>query len=167
MDDEGDEDDVVTTTHARYGEGHPVLVLAMDSQHWSGEPQPVFPLHELTTIGSSPHADVRLDGLQPVHAEVRHDDRDEYVLVMLGSGEAPAATHHDPARVPGPQVLRTGSTFHVGRWALTFQRAEAADHGRPYGGREGGEGERQPLQPARPDYSEEHDEAVRREGGPA
>ena len=158
--------EAITTTHAGYGEGHPVLVLAMDSQGWSGEPQPVYPLREVTTIGSSPGADIRLDGLQPVHAEVRHDDRDEYVLVLLSSGEAPAATDDDPTSVPGPQVLRTGATFHVGRWALTFQRAEAADHGRPFGGREGGEGELQSLQPPRPDYRGEHDEARRRDTGP-
>jgi hypothetical protein len=143
----------VTTTHAGYGEGHPVLLLAMGEHGWSGEPQPVFPLdRERTTIGSAPDADVRLDGLEPVHAQVLHDADDDYVLVLLAPGQAPVATDDDPAGRPGPQALHTGSTFRIGPWALTFQRAESADHGRPFGGREGGEGERQPFQPPRPDY---------------
>lgn len=153
-----------TTTHAGYGEGHPALRVAVDEQGWSGEPQPVFALdREVTTIGSGPEADVRLSGLAPVHAEVRHDDRDEYVLVLLADGTAPAAPEEDPTARPAPQVLRTGATFRIGPWALSFERAESADHGRPYGGRQGGEGERQPVQPPRPDYRAEHEEAVRQE----
>ena len=38
---------------------------------------------EVTTIGSDPAADVRLPGLQPQHAEVRRDERDEYVVHRL------------------------------------------------------------------------------------
>jgi hypothetical protein len=52
------------------------------------------------------------------------------------------------------QVLRTGAQFVLGPWRFVFMRAEFADHGRPYGGREGGEGEVQPDQPPRPDYRE-------------
>jgi len=43
----------------------------------------------------------------------------------------------------------------VGDWTLTFMRDEYADHGRPFGGREGGEGAVQPAQGARPDYGGE------------
>ncbi len=130
----------VTTTHAGYGEGQPRLRLAVDRQGWSGRPQQVFPLdREATTIGSAPDADISLPGLAVRHAQVRHDERDEYVLVLLGPGEAPAGPEEDPTATPVPQVLRTGATFRVGDWALSFERAEEADHGRPYGGREGGE----------------------------
>lgn len=122
------------TTPGGYGAGHPVLVLAMGEHGWSGGRQPVFALHhEVTTIGSAPDADVRLDELAPAHAQVLHDERDDYVLVLLAPGEAPAAAHDDPAGVPGPQPLHSGSTFRIGRWALTFLRAESADHGQPAG----------------------------------
>lgn len=152
----------VTTTHAGYGEGRPRLRLAVDRQGWSGQPQQVFPLdREVTTIGSAPDADISLPGLAARHAQVRHDERDEYVLVLLGPGEAPAGPEEDPTATPVPQVLRTGATFRVGDWALSFERAEEADHGRPYGGREGGEGSVQLRQPPRPDYREEHREAAR------
>lgn len=155
----------VTTTHGGYGEGHPVLVLAVGEHGWSGERQPVFGLdHEVTTIGSAPDCDIRLAGLAPLHARIVHDERDDYVLALLAPGEAPAATDDDPAATPGPQPLHAGATFRLGRWALTFLRAESADHGRPFGGRAGGEGEGQPYQGPRPDYRREHDEAARREG---
>ena len=156
--------DDVTTTHAGYGEGHPSLRLAMDDRDWRGDPQPVFDLvREITTIGSGPDDDVRLDGLAPHHARVEHDERDDYVLVLLAPGEAPASPDDDPAARPAPQVLHTGATFRVGPWALTFERAESADHGRPFGGREGGEGSVQRAQPPRPDYTAAHDEAAREE----
>ena len=155
----------VTTTHGGYGDGHPVLVLAVGEHGWSGERQPVFALdHEVTTIGSAPGSDIRLTGLAPLHARIVHDERDDYVLALLAPGEAPAATDDDPAGTPGPQPLRAGSTFRIGGCALTFLRAESADHGRPSGGRAGGEGEGHPSQGRRPDYRREHDEAVRREG---
>lgn len=158
-----------STTHAGYGEGHPCLRLAMEDRDWTGEgePQPVFDLdREVTTIGSSPDADIRLEGLAPVHARIEHDARDEYVLVFVAPGEAPAAaTDEDPTAPPAPTVLRTGATFRIGPWALSFDRAEWADHGRPYGGHQGGEGSVEPAQPPRPDYTAAHDEALRREAG--
>ncbi len=154
----------VTTTHAGYGDGHPCLRLAMEGRDWSGEPQPVFDLdREVTTIGSAPECDIRLDGLAPVHARVEHDERDDYLLVLLAPGEAPTLATDDPTDRPGRQVLHTGATFRVGEWALSFERAEDADHGRPFGGRQGGEGSVQNAQPPRPDYRQAHDEAARQE----
>jgi hypothetical protein len=41
----------------------------------------------------------------------------------------------------------------MGPWTFVYARDEYADHGRPYGGREGGEGTHQPRQPERPDYT--------------
>lgn len=158
--------DATTTTHAGYGEGRPRLRLAVDAQGWSGEPQPVFELdREVTRIGSAPDADIRLADLAPQHAEIRHDERDEYVLVLVGPGEAPTSPGGDATGRPRPQVLRTGETFRVGPWALSFERAEWADHGRPFGGRQGGEGSAQPTQPPRPDYTAEHEREQEREAG--
>lgn len=46
-------------------------------------------------------------------------------------------------------VLRTGSRVDLGRWTVTFYREEYADHGRPFGGRIGGELGHQRVQPQR------------------
>jgi predicted GNAT family acetyltransferase len=44
----------------------------------------------------------------------------------------------------------------MGAWRLVFARDEFADHGRPYGGRNGGEGAHQRRQAPRPDYAAQH-----------
>ena len=143
-----------TSTHAGYGEGNPRLVLSHGGWAYEGEAQTFFPLDaELTTIGSGPDADIPLDGLAAVHAEIHHDDRDDYVLVLHGEGGAPTVSSGSSVDRPGPQALHSGASFRVGDWTLTFMRDEFADHGRPFGGREGGEGEVQPAQPPRPDYT--------------
>lgn len=38
-----------------------------------------------------------------------------------------------------PSVLRTGARVQMGQWSMAFFREEFADHGRPFGGRSGGE----------------------------
>lgn len=134
----------VTTTHDPGRGGMPRLVeVSVKDVRRSG-----FPVHwlqqERTTIGSDPGCDIVLDGLSPLHAEVVHDGRDEYVIVA-----------HDPAvRVHGQVVteslLRTSSRIQLGAQQLTFVREEYADHGRPFGGRIGGELGRQRPQPPRP-----------------
>lgn len=69
----------------------------------------------------------------------------EFVVVHLGRGE--------PVRVNGERVrqriLRTATRVEIGSWTMTFARDEYADHGRPYGGRIGGELGRQRPQPPR------------------
>jgi hypothetical protein len=56
-------------------------------------------------------------------------------------------------RVNGAPVntvaLRTAARVDVGRWTMSFFREEFADHGRPYGGRIGGELGHQRPQPGR------------------
>ena len=47
-------------------------------------------------------------------------------------------------------LLRTASRVQLGEWTMTFYREEYADHGRPYGGRVGGEIGHQRPQPPRP-----------------
>ena len=135
----------MTTTHDPGRGGNPRLVLA---------PRPVpddrldvFALREeVTTLGSGADCDIRLDGLEPRHAEIHHDERDEYVLVALGRSGG--------VRVNGAPVetalLRTATRLDVGGWTLTYARDEFADHGRPYGGRVGGELGHQRPQPPRP-----------------
>lgn len=137
-----------TTTHAAWGAGHPRLLISRGDERF---------VHEITTevvrVGSAPGNELTLLDCDPVHATIRHDARDEYVLTLHGAGEMnanplSAATH------PGDrsETLRTGAHFTAGGWMLVFAREEFADHGRPFGGREGGEFSDQPPQPARPDY---------------
>jgi hypothetical protein len=123
----------------------PVLAPRVDGP--SGGTRQVFALRrDVTTIGSAPDSDIVLPGLATRHAEVWHDERDEFVLVRLAEREetlvngAPADT----------AVLRTASRIRLGEVTMSFYREEYADHGRPYGGRIGGELGRQRPQPPRP-----------------
>jgi hypothetical protein len=136
----------VTTTHARPGDGNPRMIMAPRRHPKPDDRRPVFALRkEVTTIGSGPGCDIRLPRLEPLHAEIRHDDEDEYVLVRV-SGV-------DGTRVNGAPVdsavLRTASRVQVGEWTMSFYREEYADHGRPFGGRIGGELGYQRAQPDR------------------
>lgn len=140
----------VSTTNDPAGGGRPRLIVGergtrLDEGGGASADQQEFALLPgVTTIGSGPDADVRLAGLHPQHAEVRRDRADEYVYV-----------HLDPARastVDGASIrdkpLHTGDRIELGNWVLSFARAEYADHGRPYGGRQGGEGSDQRQQQA-------------------
>lgn len=112
---------------------------------WDGERQPLFWLQDVTSIGSDPTCDIVLGGLEPRHAIVRHDSEDEYVVHVL-AGPGSASVHGEPAH---GRKLRTGARLDVGEHHLVFYREEFADHGRPYGGRIGGEAGHQRAQPAR------------------
>ncbi|MBA2444222.1 MAG: hypothetical protein H0V49_02700 [Nocardioidaceae bacterium] len=136
----------VTTTHDPNRGGSPRLVMPPGPYARLGDRPKVFPLHDdVTTIGGGADCDIRLPGLEPLHAEIRHDDEDEFVLVRRGS---PGTT-----RVHGAPVetasLRTGCGIDLGQWHLSYFREEYADHGRPYGGRIGGELGHQRSQPSR------------------
>src|SRR5262249_7796971 len=77
---------MVTTTHDPRG-GRPRLIAALGGQASEGVMPREFDLVPgVTTIGSDPQADVHLEGLDPHHAEIRRDERDEYVYIKLGAG---------------------------------------------------------------------------------
>ena len=133
----------VTTTHDPARGGRPRLVLAKEWV-WEGERLPSYRLRERTTLGSAPDSDICLLGLEPRHAIIEHDDRDEFVVTAV----AGTSRVHGKALVQ-PQLLRTGSRLEVGSHVLVFTRDEYADHGRPHGGRIGGEAGRQLPQPPR------------------
>ena len=139
----------VTTTHYTPGSGRPRLIFAVGGESWNGQPPREFDLlPERTVIGSSADADLRLPGLAPVHAEIRHEGDDEYVLYAFeqtGGGGA----REQAGRTAGGRILRTGARIQMGDWRLAYFRAEFADHGRPYGGRQGGELAYQRKQPPR------------------
>lgn len=123
--------------------GSPRLVL-FKADVVAGERQPIFWLQETTVVGSDPSCDVVLSGLADRQVVIRHSEDDEYVVTTLAGR----------ARVHGAQledrvVLRAGARLEVGDHLLVFSRAEHADHGRPFGGRVGGELGRQERQPPR------------------
>ncbi|GAB3120615.1 FHA domain-containing protein [Glaciibacter psychrotolerans] len=138
----------VTTTHYAPGAGRPRLIFVVGSENWNGQmPREFDLLPGVTTIGSSPSADLQLEGLQPLHAEIRHDANDEYVLYPLG--EVAGGARPLPGESEGEQILRTGARIEMMQWRMGFFREEYADHGRPYGGRLGGELAYQRPQPGR------------------
>lgn len=140
----------VTTTHDPARGGLPRLV----ERPGPGITRTSHPVHwlqeDVTTIGSDPACDVVLPGLAPLHAEVVHDDADEFVVHAVGDAEV---------RVHGRRVssaiLRSSTRVELGSGAvgpariLAFLREEYADHGRPHYGRIGGELGRQRPQPPR------------------
>ncbi len=141
-----------TTTHDPAGGGRPRLVFSMGAAATSGGQRRVFDLPKGgTAIGSDESADLRLSGVDAQQARVRRDPtNDEYILVALG-GETP--TKVNGVKVTSEQVLRTGSRIEIGSWTMIYSREEFADHGRPYGGRAGGEFSRQRNQP-QPKYKD-------------
>ncbi|MCB5283822.1 FHA domain-containing protein [Arthrobacter sp. AL08] len=123
----------ITTTHYTRGGGQPRLIFVQDAQAWNGQVPRVFSLAaDRVRIGSDESAELQLPGLDGVHAEIVHNDQDEYVLVRHGKVTGSFG--------PGSSsVLRTGARLQMGQWCLAFFREEFADHGRPFGGRSGGE----------------------------
>jgi hypothetical protein len=125
----------VTTTHSTPGAGRPRLIVTKaDASGGSWQRTEFDLLPEQTTIGSDDSADLTLTGLEPTHAIISHNAMDEYVLKRVGPGGGSRNA------APGEQVvLRSGSRIEIGGWRLVFFREEYADHGRPFGGRQGGE----------------------------
>ena len=141
----------VTTTHYTPGSGRPRLIFVVGSENWNGQmPREFNLLPGTTTIGSSPEADLQLPGLKPLHAEIRHDDNDEYRLFAIGEVAGSSRPADDGRSVGNGQILRTGSRLEMGPWRMGYFREEFADHGRPFGGRVGGEYAVQKPQPPRP-----------------
>ena len=152
---------MVTTTHDPAGGGNPRLIMAPRDDPWPGDRQEVFRLRrETTTIGSDQGCDIVLAGLEPVQAHVLHDQDDEYLLVRTHGRPEATRVNGAPA---DRSLLRTASRVEVGAWTMTFFREEFADHGRPYGGRVGGEIGHQRPQPERPQrrrHQADHEEST-------
>ncbi|GAB3533319.1 hypothetical protein GCM10027403_07050 [Arthrobacter tecti] len=123
----------ITTTHAVPGSGRPRLIFVQNSDSYNGQiPREVNLDERSTVIGSAPESNLVLPGLLPLHATVEHNDDDEYVLIPHGPVTGSVSAN-------GPTILRTGARVHLGDWCLAYFREEYADHGRPFGGRSGGE----------------------------
>jgi predicted GNAT family acetyltransferase len=132
----------VTTTHAAWGAGHPRILATSEHERYVHELK-----CDLIHIGSAADADLKLLATDALHAKILHDQTDEYVLTMFGEGATSSGRD---------VILRTGAHFTAGPWRIIFVRDEFADHGRPYGGRIGGEAGHQRPQSPRPDYAREH-----------
>jgi hypothetical protein len=135
----------VTTTNDPLQGGNPRLILApgqaVGREVGRTRRSTTYWLEETTTLGSGASCNIRLPGLEALHATIRHEGNDEYVL----SSEGPEVrVHGEPTT---RRALRTGSRVELGTWVLTYYREEYADHGRPYSGRVGGEFGRQRKQP--------------------
>ena len=138
----------VTTPHDPHGGGHPRLIFAIGSEAPPGTDQRQFELLRGQTLSAAARMPtcVRKNYAEN-HAEIRRDAADEYVYVDLGT---PAGSRIDGQPV-SEQVLRTGDRIELGNWTVSYYREEFADHGRPYGGREGGEfSDQQPQDEPRP-----------------
>ncbi len=146
----------VTTTHDPGRGGNPCLIMAPPPAPRVGERRQVFPLRDdVTTIGSDESCDIRLVGLAPVHAEIRHDDEDEFVLFRLAASRS-ALVNGVPI---DSALLRTASRVQLGDWTMSFYREEYADHGRPHGGRIGGElGHQRPQAPRQAGHERKGDD---------
>ena len=133
------------TTHDPRRGGNPRLVLTTGNPGLPEDGRVMFPLRgPETTIGGDASCDIRLPGLDPLHAVILHDERDE--LVLLDRSTA-ASTTINGFPVGEGRALRTGARVSIGPWVLAYRRAEYADHGRPFGGRIGGEAGHQRSQP--------------------
>lgn len=126
---------VPTTTHDEEGGGYPRLVLVPGGPGTSKAQRRVWYLVSELTIGGMPGADLELSGLRAQHAVVRRNEHDEFVLEPVGT----APVRVNGGVLSGPGLLRTGSRIQLGEHTLAYAREEYADHGRPYGGRVGGE----------------------------
>ncbi|ROR91579.1 FHA domain-containing protein [Nocardioides aurantiacus] len=126
------------------GAGSPRLAVERASV-MAGETQSVFWLQgDVVGIGSDPSNAVVLPGIEPFHAVINRDaERDELVISTAGPE---VRVHGELVR---EKLLRSGSRIEIGEHTLAYYRDEHADHGRPYGGRQGGEMGRQRPQPGR------------------
>lgn len=126
----------VRTTHDPEGGGRPRLYFAAPLDY-PGEPPRVFSLPPSDAVlGAAPTCQLSLPGLRDQHALIRRTVGDEYTIepAVVGADVRVAG-----AVITGPTVLRTGTRVELSGWRMSYFREEFADHGRPYGGRIGGE----------------------------
>jgi hypothetical protein len=138
---------MVDLTHDPARGGRPRLILSVGGEHLTDTgddpPSVEFPLDaDVTSLGGDGQ-DIALDGLVGHLGSIAHDEHDEFVLV---GNEAPLWVNGAPVL---RKVLRTGDRLDLGHHTLSFFREEYADHGRPFGGRQGGELSVQQPQPPR------------------
>jgi hypothetical protein len=133
----------ITTTHDPAGGGRPRLLFTLGEhprahvRHaFTAEEGRIFALPStVTRIGSDPSNDLCLPGLAALHAEIHRNDADDYVLRTC----SPFGQMRVHGRTATVAELHSGVRIELGPWVLSYARSEFADHGRPSGGRQGGE----------------------------
>jgi hypothetical protein len=133
----------ISTTHDPAGGGGPRLYFPAANS--AGARLKVFYLQPQVSVGDREDADLRLAGVAARQATISRNARDEYVIEPDPDG-VPIRVHG--SRILRPTQLRTGARIEMGPWTMVYVRAEYADHGRPYGGRQGGEIDQQQWQPS-------------------
>ena len=104
---------MVTTTHDPRSGGQPRLIVAPgDTAPQHASQREFDPVPGVTVIGSGPQADVRLEGFEAHHAEIRRDERDEYVYINLAVGRPAGQTGSPSAR--SRCAPATGSSWGTG-----------------------------------------------------
>ena len=127
----------------------PWLVEAVGTAELTGVPLRVL----LDAAGVDPNAtEVIFTGAD--HGVERGVEQDYQRSLPLSEAYGAEVLVHG-AVVRGSTILRTGARIDVGGHSLSFFREEYADHGRPYGGRSGGEIGYQRRQPPRPSTGQE------------
>jgi hypothetical protein len=120
-----------TMTHDPRRGGYPRLALTIGNKQVPQDGAVAFPLRGVeTTIGSDAACDIRLAGLDPVHAVVVHDESDEFILMDRSRS---GTTLLNGAAV-GSGILRTGARISLGDWSLAYPRPPYPPHGSPYRG---------------------------------
>ncbi len=87
---------MVTTTHDPQRRQPRLIAAPGDTAAQHASQREFDPVPGVTVRGSGPQADVRSEGFEAHHAEIRRDERDEYVYINLGGGH--------PGRVDGQPV---------------------------------------------------------------
>ena len=104
--------------------GFPRLYFAFGGQMSTHEAQREFALVDgITTIGSADDADLRLEGLEQHHAEIRLGDDDHYTYVPLCEPTGGSVHGREGIR----STLRTGTLIELGPYTVSFYREEFAD----------------------------------------
>lgn len=138
---------MVATTHGPPGSGRPRLIRTQRSQTDGGTPggldEHPLPADRVFVIGSDPGSDVVLPESPASRVEIGRDERDEYMVVD------PSDCATLDGRPANGLSLHAGTRLQIGDWEAVFQRHESSDHGRPFAGRQGGEGSHQLPQPPR------------------
>lgn len=88
-----------------------------------------YPLtRDVTTIGSSETADIRLQYAEGSHAQIRRVDGDEYLFENVSGSVESTVNGRQLEQI----ILRSGARIQIGQWTVIYQRESQADHDFPF-----------------------------------
>ena len=131
----------------RAGGGNPRLIMAPRADPWPGDrPGGVPAARRRHHDRQRPGCDIGCRASSRCTPRSGTTSDDEFVA---GPAAAAPATPGSTARPSTTPSCAPRTRLQLGDWTMSFYREEYADHGRPYGGRVGGEIGHQRPQPAR------------------